>query len=235
MQNNCTTFTYNNNTYIIDKNKSDLSTDGCIFEIVTRNDYLLDKYVDIENANFIDIGANCGLASLILGKQNPKSKIYSFEPDIQVFNVFKKNVELNNLSNIILSNKAVSKEGIKEITLYKSPLCSGGNTTCSTYNDIQNHFHNFKIESYTVKSISLDEIIKENNINEIELLKIDCEGAEYEILYNSEIFQKGIVKNMVGEFHNLCYNTTVKDTSGELIKYCKKYVKGILKIEELTI
>jgi tRNA1(Val) A37 N6-methylase TrmN6 len=27
-----------------------------------------------QNANFIDIGANCGLVSLILAKQNPKSK-----------------------------------------------------------------------------------------------------------------------------------------------------------------
>ena len=69
----------------------------------------------------------------------------------------------------------------------------------------------------------------------IELLKIDCEGAEFEILYNSDFFQKNIVKNMVGEFHNLCYNTTVKNTSQELINYCKLYVKGILKITELTI
>ena len=228
-------FIYNKNTYIIEENINDPSTAGCIREIVNNNEYLLDKYVDIENANFIDIGANCGLVSLILAKQNPKSKIYSFEPDIQVFEVLRKNVELNNLNNIILTNKAVCKKGVDEITLFKSPLCSGGNTTCSTYNDIQNQFPTSKIESYKVKCISLDEIVKQNNMNEIELLKIDCEGAEFEILYNSDFFQKNIVKNMVGEFHNLCYNTTVKNTSQELINYCKLYVNGILKITELTI
>jgi len=229
------TFTYNNNTYIVDENKTDPSTEGCIHEIVKNNEYLLHKYNNIENANFIDIGANCGIVSLILGKQNPKSKIYSFEPDIQVFNVLKKNVELNNLTNIILSNKAVYKEGVHEITLFKYPFYSGGNTTCSKHNDMQNHFPTLKIESYNVDCISLDEIVKENNINEIELLKIDCEGAEYEILYNSVFFQKNIVKNMVGEFHNLSYNTTVKNTSQELINYCKLHVKDILKITELTI
>ena len=126
------------------------------------------------------------------------------------------------------------KNGVKEITLCKCPDYTGGNTTCSTDNDMK-IYYNKKIDSYKVQCISIDEIIENNNIDKIELLKIDCEGAEYEILYNSIYFKNNIVQNIVGEFHNLSYNTSVKDTSSALINYCKKYVKNIISIKELTI
>ena len=48
-----------------------------------------------------------------------------------------------------------------------------------------------------VPSISLDRIIKEIG-KPIDLLKLDCEGAEYPILYQSDL---SMVKNIVGEFH----------------------------------
>lgn len=40
---------------------------------------------------------------------------------------------------------------------------------------------------------------------------------------------------MVGEFHDLKYNTSVKNNSTELIKYCKKYIDYNLKISVLNL
>lgn len=230
-----TTFIYNNNEYIFKYNKQDVSELWCIDEIVRDNDYMLDKFVDNDNKSFIDIGANCGVATIILAKQNPKSKIYAFEPDPNVFKVLEENVNINNLSNVILFNYAISNPETKNIDLCFHPSYSGGNTTYADKSNICLFFNNNDIKTINVKCISLDELIDTYNIDNIELLKIDCEGAEYDIIYTSNSIKQNKIKNIVGEFHNLAYNNKVTNTADELIKYTKPYIPGLFNIRILTV
>lgn len=232
---NTTTFQYNNNNYNFKYNSQDVSELWCIDEIVRDNDYMLDKFTDNINKHFIDIGANCGVATIILAKQNPKSKIYSFEPDPNVYKVLEENVNINNLSNVILFNYAISGPEVKNLELCFHPSYSGGNTTYADKSSICSFFNNDNIISVNVKCISLDEIINNYNINEIELLKIDCEGAEYDIIYTSENIKNGKIKNIVGEFHNLRYNNKVKNSADELINYTKPFISGIFNIRTLNV
>ena len=195
-------FTYYNCDYNFEYNENDASGLGCIKEIVTNDDYVLHKFTNNEKKHFIDIGANCGIATIILAKQNPLSTVYSFEPDKLLFDILNNNITINNLTNVKTFNFAVSKDGVDSLELCLHPDYSGGNSTYSDVNNFKSHFNTNNISSYTVKCISLDKIVDDNFIDEIELLKIDCEGAEYDILYNSSNIKKNIVKNMVGEFHN---------------------------------
>lgn len=224
---------YNGYSYIFEENKLDPSVKGCIKEIITNNEYNLEKFVNM-NTSIIDIGANCGICSIILAKQNPQSKIYSFEPDINVYSMLLNNIKLNNINNIIPYNQAVSDVSNKILQLNLHPYYSGGNTTCSNNNNIDNFF-NFKTKSINILSKSLDDIINENNIDTIGLLKIDCEGAEYEILYNSIKFKTNIVKNLIGEFHNIEYNINSLNKPYELFDYCKKYINGFKKVVILEL
>ena len=228
-----TTFNYNNNNYIFKYNPEDRSELWCIDEIVRDNDYILHNFVDNIDKHILDIGANCGVATIILAKQNPLSKVYSFEPDPYLYEILKVNIISNNLTNVKLFNLAVSKNNMDTLQLLFHPHYSGGNTT---YSDSDNFNNYFKIESknINVKAISLDEIIYNNNIDEIELLKIDCEGAEYDIIYDSEEFKKNKIKNIVGEFHNLSYNK-IKYRAEDLIDYSKKYISGIFNIRILNV
>ena len=227
-------FHYFGNDYLFEYNPNDPSEIWCIDEIVINNDYVLHNFVNNVDKHFIDIGANCGVATIILAKQNPLSTIYSFEPDPRVFHVLKLNTEANNLQNVILFNAAVSKKGISHLELCIHPQYSGGNTT---YSD-EKHFHDFfnsTVKTFQVDAKSLDQLIDQYNISEIELLKIDCEGGEYDILYDSVAFTQNKIKNMVGEFHNLRYNNKVNSTAEELIQYSKKYVSGIFAVRILTV
>jgi FkbM family methyltransferase len=226
-------FTYNNLIYNFAYNPLDTSEICCVGEIVSNNDYILDKFTNNNNKHFIDIGANCGVATIILAKQNPLSTIYSYEPDKNLFNILLKNIELNNLKNVKPFNIAISKSGVDKLLLTLHPNYSGGNTTYSDI-DTMKSFFNQEIYSYYVDCLSLDEIIIQNNINEVELLKIDCEGAEYDILYSSVSLKNNIIKSMIGEFHNLKYNK-IENTGEQLILYCKDFISNIFKVSILDI
>ena len=56
-------------------------------------------------------------------------------------------------------------------------------------------------ESITVQSISLQRILDENKISSCKLLKLDCEGAEYEIIDSLPIEYFNKIENIVIEYH----------------------------------
>ena len=227
-------FTYNNLEYFFNYYTEDPSGLGCIAEIVNNNEYQLNEFVNNVNKSFIDIGANCGVATIILAKQNPQSNVYAFEPDKTVFELLRANVNANQLNNVIIHNYAVSKSGIEQLEICIHPQYSGGNTTYSNKDAFTNTF-NTNIVMYNVPTISLDDIINKYKITTIECLKIDCEGGEYDIIYDSTYVKTGFIKNIVGEFHNLHYNTKVHHTAEELLIYCKQYITGLCKITMLTL
>ena len=78
-----------------------------------------------------------------------------------------------------------------------------------------------------VPSITLEEIVKKHGIKKIKLLKIDCEGSEYEILYNcpTKILKK--IECLGGEFHE---NSKIETCGGNmdiLIEHVEKYIKDM--------
>jgi FkbM family methyltransferase len=229
-----TTFSYSGITYQFEYDANDRSEAWCVDEIVHRDEYVLSSFKNINAGHIVDIGANCGVATIILAKQNPNSTIYSFEPDRKLFAILTRNVQLNELNNVKLFNKAVSKPGQASLTLMLHPLYSGGNTTYSDPVTFKQYWNNTDVEYYTVDCISLDAIISDNNIDTIELLKIDSEGSEYDILQHCEALKEGKIRNMVGEFHDLSYNV-VNTTANELLTYCKPLISGIFKVSVLQV
>ncbi|MDO8752056.1 MAG: FkbM family methyltransferase, partial [Candidatus Wolfebacteria bacterium] len=54
-----------------------------------------------------------------------------------------------------------------------------------------------------VETVSLDEIVQKNNIERIDFLKMDCEGAEYGILFNSSPKTIGMIQKISMEYHDM--------------------------------
>jgi len=117
----------------------------------------------------IDIGAHIGLFSLFASQFCKNGKIYCFEPVLNNYNLLKKNLELNRVSNIITFNKAVSKDSSR-VTLYQNEDEAGYSMFLPNTNPLE------------VDSITLQEIFMESKIPFCNLIKFDCEGAEYEII-----------------------------------------------------
>jgi hypothetical protein len=54
-----------------------------------------------------------------------------------------------------------------------------------------------------VRSVRLAQFLKQTNVDSCDLMKVDVEGAEYDIFMNSEdVLRSGAIKNIAVEFHN---------------------------------
>jgi FkbM family methyltransferase len=123
---------------------------------------------------FLDIGANVGQYTL-LGSQlvGLGGKVYAFEPHPIVWSVLSRNVGLNRCSNVRCERLAVAeREGVQ--TLFHSPPNTVGETALVPCEE--------QTESTPVRTISVDSYVRSNMIEQVDLIKIDVEGAELRVL-----------------------------------------------------
>ncbi|MBB3188404.1 FkbM family methyltransferase [Microbacter margulisiae] len=125
---------------------------------------------------FYDIGANIGLYTLyaanIVGIQGT---VYAFEPAPSTFSRLEKNIQLNSYSNVILENIGLSNS--KEILPFH--LSTNGYDAWNSFANL-NELNNSNITN--VHTITLDEYDETNQIQHIDLMKIDVEGWELNVL-----------------------------------------------------
>lgn len=122
----------------------------------------------------IDVGANIGYYTLIFANLVGKTgKVIAFEPETKNFELLKKNIAINKLTNVVLEQKAVSnKTGKVKLFLANSGIVGHHiNPKEGTENFIE------------IDSISLDDYLQKNDFTtKIDFLKIDVEGAELKVL-----------------------------------------------------
>jgi len=170
-------------------------------EIVVRQVWEKDFYLDNGySINFgdtvIDIGAHIGTFAVLARSYG--ANITAYEPEPDNFKMLKGNLKLNNIRAKI-SKKAVSNTD-KDDKLWIDNKNVGGHS----------FIKGSKKDFIDVKCISLKTIL--DSIKKCDLLKLDCEGSEYEILINSDLSK---VSKISMEYHG-------KKEAKELIKYLKK-------------
>ena len=168
-------------------------------DFIIANELFLDRqyrFCDeiIKKANhcIIDIGGHLGFFSLMASVLNPNVPIYAFEPHIGNYEILKTNLKQNRIKNVITKQLAVSDE-TEEVELQLSQ-------------EDLNHSLEKAIEptgeTQKVQTITLKRIFRTNQIKRCDLLKLDCEGSEFKILYSTpkNIFDK--IDHIFLEYHN---------------------------------
>ncbi len=121
----------------------------------------------------IDAGANIGLSALFFSNKFPEAKIIAIEPEKSNFEMLQKNTI--EYKNIILNKRALSNESNHNFNVVDKGFGKWGFVT-----EIQNPKNTNNVID-TVRTITIDEILIENNIEYLDLLKIDIEGGEKQL------------------------------------------------------
>lgn len=132
----------------------------------------------------IDCGANIGLSVLYIKTKHPSAKVIAFEPDPVNFSFLQKNVNAYHLADVDLRNEAIWKENTTLEFVSGGTLDSKLTTATGRANTVR------------VRATRLKDLLNEKT----DFLKIDIEGAEYEVLKDcSESLRN--VEHLFIEFH----------------------------------
>lgn len=151
-----------------------------------------------KTVKIVDIGAHNGYFSIWSAVNvNNQSEIFAYEPVPANYEIALSNIKNNNISNIKLYNKGISGRR-EELTLYFNEKHTGGH---SIYKERVLKCNVKTISEIGIECITLEDIFNENEINNCDFCKMDCEGAEFDILLNApeNILQK--VNLFSIEFH----------------------------------
>lgn len=159
-------------------------------EVFKRRIY---NFFEIKNDWIIfDIGASIGEFSLLSVKKCKNGRIIAIEPNKDLFDLLNTNIKLNRIRNIDSFNIGMSDK-IDRILLYKNDL---------SYDSILDSFLGKKRDSYTVKSTTIDELVKILKLKKLDLIKIDTEGSELLILKGGFNTIKQFKPRMMVETHS---------------------------------
>jgi len=129
-----------------------------------------DIKIPITPENIIDCGANIGLATVYLKNRYPSAKVISIEPDNGNFAMLQKNTsvysDIHCLKNGVW-NKSADLDVVDKLGL--------GESWALMVDEVKEKNEN------SIRSVTISEIMQQFNLKEIDLLKIDIEGAEKEL------------------------------------------------------
>lgn len=125
------------------------------------------------DAVVIDVGAHIGTFSLLLAHLAPDGKIFALEPAQDTYDVLEKNVVANNLGNRMIPVKAALFNTNGSIQLFHDE--QSGNWGHSIVSKLSNSYEE-------VETITLDTFFERNQIKKCDLIKFNCEGAEFKII-----------------------------------------------------
>ena len=137
----------------------------------------------------IDLGANIGLSALFFIKKFPSARIVAVEPDAVNFSIMEKNLEKFSKSVSLLQAAILPTYGevslVEEDDNHVSLGAWGYRTEASKDNS-----------ALSVKALTIPTIMKQYDMDFVDILKVDIEGAEYELFeknYEDWIDKVGLV------------------------------------------
>jgi FkbM family methyltransferase len=122
----------------------------------------------------LDIGSNIGVYALFMAKAcSPSGKVYAFEACPPIYEQLAQNASLNPGLPVVHVHKAIARS--KGVLPFYAPIDenSGSGSTIA-----MPHLTEGNKPVISVKSIDIDTFLRENNIDFVQLVKIDIEGGE---------------------------------------------------------
>lgn len=161
--------------------------------IFVRDEYRLDAFAEGSFEAILDVGANVGIFACRAARL--ARRVFAFEPIPVNFERLRENTR--DFPEIEIHHRAVTADGAPlELFEPAHPGMAGSysafggqKTTAGT--------------TIPVESVRLDRFMDEHGIERCDLMKIDAEGAEYEVLYSLPPEYLARIQRIYGEYHDV--------------------------------
>ena len=211
-------------------------------EIFVHNAYLRHGIGVTAGDCVFDVGASIGVFGIYLHQKSPGIRLYSFEPIPQIFEVLKANAALHGLNARLFNCGLADQAGSARFTFYpKNSVMSGRhanlaedrNTTRTFIEtrsptfaaqaqqdaDVARHLENmldglFEPVVVDCELRRLSDVVREEQIQRIDLLKVDVEKSEHQVLSGIDDEHWPIIRQVVIEIHDVA--SRVAEWSGRL-------------------
>lgn len=172
--------------------------EGLSFQLLWREIWVEEVYAQagiriVPEDTVVDIGANLGVFSLWASSRCERGRVVAVEPSPRMADFARQNAGRNQRSNITVVQVACGGAAGRAV-LYTPYGDEARNT-------LDAHSGGSPRASADVEVVTLTELFRRMNIEKCDLLKVDCEGAEYDILQKSpaEIFNR--IQQIALEYH----------------------------------
>jgi FkbM family methyltransferase len=145
----------------------------------------------------LDIGAHIGAVSILIAKQHPQVRVIAYEPSSSNYAMLVANLAANEVHNVVAVREAVA--GVAgTLELVWSPTETAGATANLAAGGRQ-QLVDAGWSTESVPCVTLDDIFAQHAIERCAFLKLDCEGAEWEIVRRATAIER--VDSMALELH----------------------------------
>lgn len=162
------------------EDEADVSVFNEIF--IEREYRCLEEMIKKASETMLDVGAHKGLFTAYARALNDAVPILAFEPEEKNFAFLKKNLARNHIDGVRAKNLALAaKIGRRKLSL-----------SADSHNHSLLEDFGEAVGEKEVDCITLEEVFRKNGVECCSLLKLDCEGAEFEILagLSERVFKK---------------------------------------------
>ncbi len=148
----------------------------------------------------IDIGANAGFFDIQLLSKIDGATIYAYEPMPANVNTLRHTLQQNPRlqRSVRLFQMAVTGQPLDQLDLFAEAE-ENNQVVASQFAG----FNKNNTQKITVPCITLTDIFRQHNLHSVDLLKADCEGSEYDIVYHTAPDLIRRVGRMVIEVHDM--------------------------------
>jgi FkbM family methyltransferase len=203
-----------------------------VMDIWSAKETFLDRFyerfgIPVQDGwTIIDIGGGIGDYTIFAAKAFPRNRVFAFEPTPNSFALLQENLRLNGVQNVQAFQEAIwSQPG--QLVMDAAVGEPGQFISRKVDRPRQNG-------EMVVPSVSLDQVFARLDMPSCDLMKMDCEGAEYPILFNASPESLRSIRRLVMEYHDNVSEYTHRDLAkfladqGFSVKVQPNYVHSYL-------
>lgn len=164
---------------------------GDVIDVYVNQEYDRREIPWSDLTSIVDIGSTTGCFTVWAARRSPKAKLTAIEPNPAVYPYLRENIKQNHLEDRVETVEAA---------LGAVP----GMAAIENEHAFSNLVRIVPVEAGsgpTVRLMTLEQVFEQTMTDQCDLLKIDCEGGEYDVLLTAPDHLLARIRNILCEYH----------------------------------